>query len=310
MTMTDDHAQLAARFEATPYHAALGIRVEEVARDRARIRVPYKDENSNPGRALHGGVAASTIDICGTLAAWTGFIPRPGLEVGTLDLSVNYLAAAIGEDIIATGAVLRRGKEIVYVDVDVQNAAQKPIAKGLVTVRAADPSRQPTAAARRRTADPAVLRGAFPAGGGAEDVPKLARAIVAVPFMARLGLDIAFMKDGLARIVMPYAPAQDDGAGALHEGALAALIDTAGAMASWSITGIDFRYKASTVGIHVNFHGRGDGEDVVAYGRTLRRDDEIFLNQVVVCGRASERLVATGAVTYRIVVPADEKGAG
>jgi uncharacterized protein (TIGR00369 family) len=303
--MTDDHAQLAARCEGTPYHIALGIRVEAVTRDHVRVRVPYKDDNSNPGRALHGGVAASTIDICGTLAAWTGFTPRPGFEAGTLDLSVNYLAAAIGEDIVATGTVLRRGKEIVYVDVDIRNDAQKPIAKGLVTVRAADPARRPTAAARQRAADPAILRGPFPAGGGADDVPKLARAIVAVPFMARLGLDIAYMKDGLARIGMPYASAHDDGAGALHEGAVAALIDTTGAMASWSITGIDFRYKASTVGIHVNFHGRTDGEDLVAYGRTLRRDDEIFLNHVVVCSRASERLVATGAVTYRIVVPTD-----
>ncbi len=43
-------------------------------------------------------MAASTIDVAGALAAWTGFEPRPDVESGTLDLSVNYLAAAIGED--------------------------------------------------------------------------------------------------------------------------------------------------------------------------------------------------------------------
>ena len=305
--MTDRHTALATRCETTPYHGALGVRVESLELDRVRLRVPYKDENSNPGRALHGGVAASIIDIAGTLAAWSALEISDGTgradavaETGTLDLGVSYLAAAIGEDIIASGRVLRRGKEIVYVDVDVTNDDGKPIAKGVVTHRAVS---RAAVAERQRIADPAVLAGRVPDEGGEGDVPRLARAIVSVPFMARLGLDIVYMKDGLARIRMPFKGEHADGAGALHEGALAALVDTTGAMASWSLTGIDFRYKASTVGIHVNYHGRAQEEDVEAVGRTLRRNDEIFLNLVTVSGRRSRRLVATGSVTYRIVVP-------
>ena len=44
-------------------------------------------------------------------------------------------------------------------------------------------------------------------------------------------------------------------------------------------------------------------EDVVATARTVRRNDEIFLNQVTVSEVRSKRVVATGSVTYRIVVP-------
>jgi acyl-coenzyme A thioesterase PaaI-like protein len=66
--------------------------------------------------------------------------------------------------------------------------------------------------------------------------------------------------------------------------------------------GIDLRYKASTVGIHVNYHAPAR-EDVVAEAHTWRRNDEIFLNQVTVSEAASDRVVATGSVTYRIVVP-------
>ena len=51
--MGDPLAALAARVAETPYCARLGIVVEAIALDRARLRVPYKDENSNPGRALH-----------------------------------------------------------------------------------------------------------------------------------------------------------------------------------------------------------------------------------------------------------------
>jgi len=94
-------------------------------------------------------------------------------------------------------------------------------------------------------------------------VPGLARAIVSVPFMASLRLAITHMKDGRAVLRMPFANDKADHGGTLHEGALAALIDTTGAMASWSIAGLDLRYKASTVGIHVNYHVPAHGEDVV-----------------------------------------------
>jgi uncharacterized protein (TIGR00369 family) len=111
------------------------------------------------------------------------------------------------------------------------------------------------------------------------------------------------MDDGAARIRMPFRDGNTDHGGAVHEGALAALIDTAGALASWSIVGLDFRLKASTVGIHASFHGAAIEEDVVADARTWRRNDEIFLNHVTVSGSRSARVVATGTVTYRIVVP-------
>jgi uncharacterized protein (TIGR00369 family) len=285
---------LGACIAAAPYCVRLGVVVEELAPDRARIRIPYRDENSNPGKALHGGVAASTIDVAGVLAAVGGSGDGRSFDGGTLDLSVNYLAAAIGEDIVADARVLRRGKEIVYSDVDVRNDGGKRIARGLVTYRALD--RPPAGEERQRSTHVDA-----PAGEG-DDVPPLARAIVAVPFIKSLGMRITRMKDGHAILRMPFTAEKSDHEGAAHEGAVGALIDTTGAMASWSVVGIDLRYKASTVGIHVSFHAPARG-DLVAEARTWRRNDEIFLNQVVASEAGSGRVIATGAVTYRIVVP-------
>ncbi len=291
--MSAEQERLHARAEAAPYVRGLGVRLEAAAVDRVRLRIPYKDDNSNPGRALHGGVAASAIGIAGTLAAWTGIDDGAGLEAGTLDLAVNYLAAAIGEDIVAEARVLRRGKEIVHADVDVRNDAGKGIAKGLVTYRAAPPAPD----ARRLAAAPEEDELA------AADVPPMARALTSVPFIARLGMTILHMREGRSVLTMPAGVENADADGAVHEGALAALLDTTGAMASWSLVGLDLRYKASTVGIHVSYHAPARGEDVVARGRTLRRTNEIFLNAVTLSGRESRRLIATGSVTYRIVVP-------
>jgi len=286
---------LRARFEQVPYHVSLGVGVEAVELDRARLRIPYKDENSNPGRALHGGVSASTIAIAGVLAAWTGLEDRPGLETSTLDLSVNYVAAAIGEDIVAEASVLRRGKEIVYSEVDVRTDAGKRIAVGLVTYRAFDRAANPAAAERQQTTSAA----AQPATG---ERVKGANAFVMAPFISRLGVTVDSAQGGQAVLTMPFKPEHSDGAGAAHEGALAALLDSTGALASWSITGLDFRFKASTVGIHVAFTGAAPGEAVVARARTLRRNNEIFANQVTLSGRDSGVLLAHGSVTYRIVV--------
>lgn len=294
--MSESLTALAARCERVAYHQNLGIRVESIEPDRVQLRVPYKDDNSNPGRALHGGVAASTINIAGALAAWTGIEEQPELEAGTLDLSVTYLAAALGEDIVATAEVLRRGKEIVYSDVDVRNDAGKRIAKGLVTYRAFDMAALPAARTRQRVDTPKL-----PAAESYRLVQH-ARGFVMVPFIARLGMRVDHASDGQAVLHLPFKAENADADEAVHEGALAALIDTSGALASWSITGLNFAYKASTVGIHVSHHARARREEVVAHARTLRRMNEIFLNQVTVSGRESGTVVATGSVTYRIVV--------
>jgi uncharacterized protein (TIGR00369 family) len=294
--MAKEYESLIARCESAPYNRRLGIRVESVEPERVRLRVPYKDENSNPGKALHGGVAASTINIAGALAASTKLEAAPSVETGTLDLSVSYLAAAIGEDIVATAEILRRGKEIVYSDVDVRNDAGKRIAHGLVTYRAFDHATEPRARDRQRHASPTL-----PSPEGAELIHG-ARTFVMVPFIARLGVEVERAHDGEAVLHMPFTDDNADHGEIVHEGALAAFIDTTGALASWSIVGLNLRYKASTVGIHVNYHGPAQREEVIAHARTLRRNNEIFLNTVTVSGRTSGTVVATGAVTYRIVV--------
>jgi uncharacterized protein (TIGR00369 family) len=130
-----------------------------------------------------------------------------------------------------------------------------------------------------------------------------ASAFVMMGFMARLGIGVEHAHGGEAVLAMPWRADSADDAGAVHEGALAALIDTSGALASWSLVGLNLRYKASTVGLHVNYHSAARAEAVVAHARTWRRNNEVFLNEVTVSGRDSGVIVATGTVTYRIVMP-------
>src|SRR3990172_3985936 len=64
--------------EKSPYTATLGIALESISEEAATLVLPFKDENSNPGRALHGGCAAS-LAIAGAQAlARTAQAPPPG----------------------------------------------------------------------------------------------------------------------------------------------------------------------------------------------------------------------------------------
>ncbi len=248
------------------------------------MELPYSDDNANAGGMRHGGVIASAIALAGAAVACAGRDDASGLEAGTVDLAVAYVAAAIHEPIAAEARLVRRGREIVYAGVDVRGERGKAIATGLVTYRIAPPGpaeRRMSLAPERRS----------PAGG---EVPALARFFVSTPFIRRLGTTVSEAAGGTAGAAIPAAEAMADVDGALHEGAIAALLDTAGALASWSLVEPVAGVRASTVGIHVTYHARPAGEGVAAHARVLTRRDELFLNAVAVSGTTSGALVATG----------------
>lgn len=276
------------------YGRELAIRIDEDEVDRVRVRVPFREELANPGGALHGGVMASAIDLAASMAAAIAPQDAADFESGALELSVNFLAAAIREDIIATAEVLRRGKEITFCQVAVGNDAGKRIASGSVTHRCVP--RMVTAA------EPARRRAATPAAAFSGPLIPGAEAFVSFGFMARLGLAVTSTVGGEAQVTMADLPELMDDQGCLHEGAIAAAIDSTGALASWSIVGFNPSYKASTVGLQINFAGPARGP-LLVQARVRRRREEIFLSQVEVSEIGSRQMVAIGTVTYRIVVP-------
>jgi uncharacterized protein (TIGR00369 family) len=286
------HGDLAARYGQAPFARALGLSVTEVSPDMVRMALPFAAGNSNPGGALHGGVAASLVLIGGALVADAGSEPG-AVERTTVDVSIAYLAAAINEGVVAEARALRRGKELTFVEVDVRSDAGKPIARGLVARRLAPAS--PGDRVREAPGAASAPRDTAP--------PGFTKLFTTAPFMARLGLEVMRVEGGEAEVRLPWLPTNVDADGALHEGALAALADTTGAMASWSLVPLDPRNKASTPVVHANFQRAVHGESVVAHARTLARRDEIFTNAVTLVSDQSGTVVASAVVTYRIVVP-------
>ena len=121
-----------------------------------------------------------------------------------------------------------------------------------------------------------------------------------MPFTAARKLEVEHMTGGTSRIVMPYHDANGDAGGGTHEGAVLALLDTTGAMASWAETGPG-RFKASTPSMQARIHSAPIREDLVGYGKMVQRDNEIFWSDVEVATVGDGRVVARGTVIYRIV---------
>ena len=285
-----DLKAIAAAVSHEPYSRWLGVSVERIEPDSARVEIPYKEQNSNPGRQVHGGVVASALNIAARMAALSNAKAPEPFVASTLNLNIGYLSAAIGEDISAEAQVLRRGKELCYVRSEVTTPAGKPIGTATVVYRAAPGADPPP---RSVPIDRA--------GDEFSEVSSLTRMLSSGGFISGLGIEPEHMKDGLARLRLPFRDSSRDAAGNLHEGALAALIEICGSLSAWSLVVPRPGMRPSTVAIDINFLA-ATRTDVIARSRNVGHKREIFFNEVE-AESTDGVLVARGSVIYRIVRP-------
>lgn len=119
----------------SPLARHLGVTLIDAADDRVVLGLPFAEHNVTIGDTVHGGAIVTLIDTAATGAAWaTDQIPD-NLRGTTVGLTVNYLAGARGQDLTAEASVIRRGRSLCYLEVDVRGADGSHVAKGLVTYK-------------------------------------------------------------------------------------------------------------------------------------------------------------------------------
>jgi uncharacterized protein (TIGR00369 family) len=99
----------------------LGLDVEELRTDYARMRLAYRPEFRQPAGVWHGGVIASMIDTV-VVPAIGGAYDEPR-QLFTIDMQLRYLAPIGEEDAVAEGWVVKRGRSIVFCDAEVRAAS-------------------------------------------------------------------------------------------------------------------------------------------------------------------------------------------
>jgi uncharacterized protein (TIGR00369 family) len=99
--------------DGIPFNRALGLRVEELRRGRAVLRVPWKAELTGDASrpAVHGGVLSMLIDTAGGAACFA-MLESDEDRVSTVDLRVDYLRPGPAADLVCEAEVIRLGNRV------------------------------------------------------------------------------------------------------------------------------------------------------------------------------------------------------
>jgi uncharacterized protein (TIGR00369 family) len=285
--MSDALTPIARAWEAIPFVRMLGATIDAIHPDGVRLRLPHRQLTANRNGTLHGGVSAALANVAGTLAARTGQAD-PATAGYSLDLAVSYLAPSTRPIVFADARVLRRGRDVTHVDVEVLDDTGVLLAKSLVVHRvAATPADAPLSA-------PAV-----PAVGFAPHQTSAS----ASPFTAHLAVALQVPGPGRGAAFLARRDDLLDEHGSLHEGAVASLVDSAGGVAAWAVDGFDPRGRSWTVGMHLHFHGPDRRESLVAHAQTVGRHHGLHFGALTILGHDSGRVLASGTITFQIVRP-------
>ncbi len=111
-------------------HDLIGYDIDLAGGDgKARVVLQIAPKHLNRNQSLHGGIIAMMLDasagFAASMAAGGDLVP-----VVTVALNTQYLAAATGGQVTATGTVKRSGRSICYADAELCDANGTLLATG------------------------------------------------------------------------------------------------------------------------------------------------------------------------------------
>ena len=104
--------------------------LEELGADECLLALPYRTELTNGSGTVHGGVLATLADTAVAFALSTNFDGKMGFA--TADLTIHFLARA-RSDVRARARILKKGRRVNVGDVEITDAAGRPVARALAT---------------------------------------------------------------------------------------------------------------------------------------------------------------------------------
>ncbi|MFC1926857.1 PaaI family thioesterase [Chloroflexota bacterium] len=122
--------EMRQRFDNSPYAVYLGMKLEELSRGYAKVKLELRKDFLTWDNLIQGGVITSLLD------------QAFGCAINTLEhvyvavqLNINFFSApVVGETIFAESKVLHAGKKLGVSEMTVVNAKGKVIARATGTV--------------------------------------------------------------------------------------------------------------------------------------------------------------------------------
>jgi uncharacterized protein (TIGR00369 family) len=136
--MTDDRLtpaqeqRIREAFKAVPFAHFLGITLGTLTRGEATLHLDLRDEMRRNNGIAHGGVVASLADTAAAFATLTLFETDQTTST-TIDLTIHYLRPLLRGQITAHARVLRAGRRIIVISVDIFDEAKVIVATALTS---------------------------------------------------------------------------------------------------------------------------------------------------------------------------------
>ena len=123
----------------TGFHKLMGLKLVDIKPGYIKLSLDFRNELAGAGNAFHGGIISSLIDTVGGFAALSGYDgPKENMRCSTITINVQFIAMAKGKSIVGEGFVIKRGKDLNYVDINVKTSDNnKLVAKGSLVFRIA-----------------------------------------------------------------------------------------------------------------------------------------------------------------------------
>jgi uncharacterized protein (TIGR00369 family) len=130
MESNSTHLQrLKKLFEEAPIRGLDGLEWVSCGGGMAEVRLPFKPDLTQGLGVIHGGMVGLAADTAGWFAAASEY---PQGWVTTAEYKINLLTGA-GGDLLATGRVMRQGRNLITCQLEVVDAENKLIAVGIGT---------------------------------------------------------------------------------------------------------------------------------------------------------------------------------
>jgi uncharacterized protein (TIGR00369 family) len=117
----------------SPFPAHLQMRIVEIDHGASVFEMAPAPFRMQPFQVIHGGNIATILD---SATFWACFLAMGNDQDGltSVDLKLNYLAAARDEKIICKGQMRKAGKTLFYAEADVTTSDGRLIAHGSSTL--------------------------------------------------------------------------------------------------------------------------------------------------------------------------------
>ncbi len=110
----------------------LGITLDEQRAGYGRIKLERTENTpTGIGGSVHGGVLASMVDIAMLVAVFAE-MREDEVPAGTAELGITYLRPAMADEIFANARVIKRGRQLAMVEVEITDGDGRLCAKGRV----------------------------------------------------------------------------------------------------------------------------------------------------------------------------------